>query len=259
MTDATVAPAMPEQPDQTGAENRGDALLELDDIHVFYGSIEALKGVSLTVGRGEIVTLIGSNGAGKSTTLRAISGTHRPRTGTIRLAGNEIHETPPHEIVRLGIAHSPDGRKVFSRMSVYENLQMGAFSRRGEKLDDDVARVFDLFPRMKERRTQKAGTLSGGEQQMLAMGRALMARPSVLLLDEPSMGLSPILTEQIFSIISEINAQGTTVLLVEQNALMALNAAHRGYVIQTGKIILADTAANLAANPQVRQAYLGEI
>ena len=234
-------------------------LLDIDDIHVFYGNIEALKGVSMTVGKGEIVTLIGSNGAGKSTTLRAISGTHRPRTGTIRLEGMPIHELPAHEIVGLGIAHSPEGRKVFARMSVFENLQMGAFSRRGEKIDGDVARVFDLFPRLKERRGQKAGTMSGGEQQMLAMGRALMAHPKILLLDEPSMGLSPILTEQIFTIIREINEQGTTVLLVEQNALMALNAAHRGYVIQTGKIILADDAAALAANEQVRQAYLGEI
>ena len=234
-------------------------LLELEDIRVFYGNIEALKGVSMTVTKGEIVTLIGSNGAGKSTTLRAISGTNRPRTGRILLEGRQIQGLPAHEIVGLGIGHSPEGRKVFSRMTVYENLQMGAFSRRGQKIDDDVARVFDLFPRLKERRSQKAGTMSGGEQQMLAMGRALMAHPKILLLDEPSMGLSPILTEQIFRIIREINEQGTTVLLVEQNALMALNAAHRGYVIQTGRIILADTAANLAANPQVRQAYLGEI
>ncbi|HUH17053.1 MAG TPA: ABC transporter ATP-binding protein, partial [Methylomirabilota bacterium] len=238
---------------QTGT-NAPTTLLEIENLHVYYGNIEALKGVSITVGRGEIVTLIGSNGAGKSTTLRAISGTHKPRVGSIRLDGKPIHHLPAHEIVGLGIAHSPEGRKVFSRMSVFENLQMGAFSRRKEKIDDDVARVFDLFPRLKERRTQKAGTMSGGEQQMLAMGRALMARPNVLLLDEPSMGLSPILTEQIFRIISEINDQGTTVLLVEQNALMALNAANRGYVIQTGKIILADTAANLAANEQVRQA-----
>ncbi len=249
----------PTATDHAGAGHRGDTLLELTDVRVFYGSIEALKGVSLTVGRGEIVTLIGSNGAGKSTTLRAISGTQRPREGTITLAGRPIHNLPAHEIVGLGVAHSPEGRKVFSRMTVYENLQMGAFSRRGEKIDDDVARVFDLFPRLRERRGQKAGTMSGGEQQMLAMGRALMAQPSILLLDEPSMGLSPILTEQIFKIIAEINGQGTTVLLVEQNALMALNAAHRGYVIQTGKIILSDTAANLAADPQVRQAYLGEI
>jgi branched-chain amino acid transport system ATP-binding protein len=258
MTDTTAA-TLDAQTDHVGAGHRGDTLLELEEVHVFYGNIEALKGISLTVARGEIVTLIGSNGAGKSTTLRAISGTHRPRSGSIRLAGSAIHHLPAHEIVRKGIAHSPEGRKVFSRMSVFENLQMGAFSRQGERTDDDVARVFDLFPRLRERRSQKAGTMSGGEQQMLAMGRALMARPSILLLDEPSMGLSPILTEQIFRIIEEINAQGTTVLLVEQNALMALNAAHRGYVIQTGKIILSDTAANLAANEQVRQAYLGEI
>ena len=244
---------------QPAATTDATPLLEIDDIHVFYGNIEALKGVSMTVGRGEIVTLIGSNGAGKSTTLRAISGTHKPRTGTIRLEGREISGLPAHEIVALGVGHSPEGRKVFSRMSVFENLQMGAFSRRGQKIDDDVARVFDLFPRLKERRGQKAGTMSGGEQQMLAMGRALMAHPKILLLDEPSMGLSPILTEQIFRIIHEINEQGTTVLLVEQNALMALNAANRGYVIQTGKIVLADDAAALAANEQVRQAYLGEI
>ena len=250
MTQTDTAPA---------AAPTGGPLLELNDLHVYYGNIEALKGVSMTVSQGEIVTLIGSNGAGKSTTLRAISGTHKPRTGSVKLEGRDIHHLPAHEIVGLGVAHSPEGRKVFSRMSVFENLQMGAFSRRGEKIDDDVTRVFDLFPRLRERRGQKAGTMSGGEQQMLAMGRALMARPKVLLLDEPSMGLSPILTEQIFRIIHEINEQGTTVLLVEQNALMALNAAHRGYVIQTGKILLADTAANLAANEQVRQAYLGEI
>jgi branched-chain amino acid transport system ATP-binding protein len=236
-----------------------DRILDLDGLQVFYGNIEALKGVSMHVMRGEIVTLIGSNGAGKSTTLRTISGVLRPRSGTVRLGDREIQQTPPHEIVKLGIAHSPEGRRVFARMSVHENLQMGAFARVGEKIDDDVARVFDLFPRLRERRAQKAGTLSGGEQQMLAMGRALMARPKVLLLDEPSMGLSPILTEQIFQIITEINGQGTTVLLVEQNALMALNVAHRGYVLQTGRILLHDTAANLAANPQVRQAYLGEI
>ena len=234
-------------------------ILELDDVHSYYGNIHALKGVSLTVDPGEIVTLIGSNGAGKSTTLRTISGIVRPRTGRILSDGREIHSTPAHEIVGLGIAQAPEGRHVFSRMSVFENLQMGAFSRKGERLDDDVTRVFDLFPRLKERRSQKAGTMSGGEQQMLAMGRALMAKPKVLLLDEPSMGLSPILTEQIFKIITEINGQGVTVLLVEQNALMALNVAVRGYVLQTGQIILSDTAANLAANEQVRQAYLGEI
>jgi branched-chain amino acid transport system ATP-binding protein len=262
MTDTDIVadrPAEQPQPAADAAPAGTETLLDLRDIHVFYGNIEALKGVSLTVNRGEIVTLIGSNGAGKSTTLRAISGTHKPRTGSILLEGREIHHLPAHEIVTLGIAHSPEGRKVFSRMTVFENLQMGAYGRRGQKIDEDVTRVFDLFPRMKERRGQKAGTLSGGEQQMLAMGRALMARPSIVLLDEPSMGLSPILTEQIFTIIREINEQGITVLLVEQNALMALNAAHRGYVIQTGKILLADSAANLAANEQVRQAYLGEI
>lgn len=253
MTATDAAPAAP------AANPTAAPLLEMEDIHVFYGNIEALKGVSMRVARGEIVTLIGSNGAGKSTTLRAISGTHKPRTGSIKLEGRPIHDLPAHEIVSLGIAHSPEGRKVFSRMTVYENLLMGAFSRRGQDIAPDVERVFDLFPRLKERRSQKAGTMSGGEQQMLAMGRALMAHPQILLLDEPSMGLSPILTEQIFRIITEINDQGTTVLLVEQNALMALNAAHRGYVIQTGKIILEDTAANLAANEQVRQAYLGEI
>ena len=234
-------------------------ILELDDVHSYYGNIHALKGVSLIVDAGEVVTLIGSNGAGKSTTLRTISGIVRPREGTIRSNDQPIHTMPAHEIVTMGIAQAPEGRHVFTRMTVYENLLMGAFSRPRQKLDDDIARVFDLFPRLKERRSQKAGTMSGGEQQMLAMGRALMARPTVLLLDEPSMGLSPILTEQIFKIIAEINGQGTTILLVEQNALMALNVAARGYVLQTGQIILADTAENLAADPQVRQAYLGEI
>jgi branched-chain amino acid transport system ATP-binding protein len=238
--------------------NEAAPLLALDELHVYYGAIEALKGLSLTVGESEIVTLIGSNGAGKSTTLRAISGTLKPRSGAVRLNGREIQQLPAHEVVRKGIGHAPEGRRVFSRMSVFENLQMGAFSRK-EPIEDDITRVFELFPRLKERRSQKAGTLSGGEQQMLAIGRALMAHPTILLLDEPSMGLSPILTEQIFGIIADINRQGTTVLLVEQNALMALNVATRGYVLQTGRIILADTAANLAANEQVRQAYLGEI
>jgi branched-chain amino acid transport system ATP-binding protein len=233
-------------------------LLELADVHTFYGNIEALKGVSLTVDEGEIVTLIGSNGAGKSTTLRTISGITRARSGTVHFKGAEIQARKPHEIVGMGIAQAPEGRGVFARMSVYENLLMGAFSRKGP-LDEDIERVNTLFPRLAERRSQKAGTLSGGEQQMLAIGRALMARPTVLLLDEPSMGLSPILTEQIFEIIRDINAGGTTVLLVEQNAAMALNVAGRGYVLQTGQVILADTAANLAANQQVRQAYLGEI
>jgi len=233
-------------------------LLELEDVHTFYGNIEALKGVSLTVDEGEIVTLIGSNGAGKSTTLRTISGITRARSGTVRFKGEDIHTRKPHEIVAMGIAQAPEGRGVFARMTVYENLLMGALSRKGP-LGAELELVYGYFPRLAERRTQKAGTLSGGEQQMLAIGRALMARPSVLLLDEPSMGLSPILTEQIFEIIRDINAQGNTVLLVEQNALMALNLAGRGYVLQTGQIILADSAANLTANQQVRQAYLGEI
>ncbi len=232
--------------------------LELVDVHTYYGNIHALKGVSLTVDPGEVVTLIGSNGAGKSTTLRTISAITHAREGKVIFNGAEIQAEKPHSVVAMGIAQAPEGRHVFTRMTVYENLQMGAFSRSGE-IADDVARVFDLFPRLRERRTQRAGTLSGGEQQMLAIGRALMAKPTLLLLDEPSMGLSPILTEQIFQIIRDINGQGTTVLLVEQNAQMAFNVAHRGYVLQTGQIILADTAANLAANPQVRQAYLGEI
>jgi len=234
-------------------------VLGLEDVHTYYGNIHALKGISLQVDRGEVVTLIGSNGAGKSTTLRTISGIQRPREGKVFFEDREIQNLPAHEVVKLGIAQAPEGRRVFARMSVYENLQMGGFSRGGATDADDVARVYDLFPRLKERRTQKAGTLSGGEQQMLAIGRALMARPSVLLLDEPSMGLSPILTEQIFKIITDINVQGTTVLLVEQNAQMALNVANRGYVLQTGQVILSDSAANLAANEQVRQAYLGEI
>ena len=234
-------------------------MLELDTVHTYYGNIHALKGISLTVEKGEVVTLLGSNGAGKSTTLRTISGIQRAREGRVLFEDRDIHAMPAHEVVRLGIAQSPEGRHVFARMTVYENLQMGAFSRPGASIVEDVDRVFDLFPRLKERRTQKAGTLSGGEQQMLAIGRALMAEPTLLMLDEPSMGLSPILTEQIFKIITDINAKGTTVLLVEQNAQMALNVANRGYVLQTGQIILADTAANLAANEQVRQAYLGEI
>ena len=200
-----------------------DHLLELDDVHTYYGNIHALKGVSLHVDRGEIVTLIGSNGAGKSTTLRTISGITRPREGRVMLDGTEIHATPPHEVVKLGIAQAPEGRHVFSRMSVYENLLMGAFSRRGEALGDDIVRVFELFPRLKERRNQKAGTLSGGEQQMLAIGRALMSRPRVLMLDEPSLGLAPILVDTIFKTILEINAAGTPILLVEQNAVRALD------------------------------------
>jgi branched-chain amino acid transport system ATP-binding protein len=234
------------------------ALLELVDIHTYYGAIHALRGVTLSVEEGEIVTLIGSNGAGKSTTLRTISGLLRPRQGEIRLRGDRIDNRRPHEIVELGVCQSPEGRRVFTRMSVHENLEMGAFSRTDHAaVAADFDRVYGLFPRLKERETQKAGTLSGGEQQMLAIGRALMAAPKVLLLDEPSMGLAPILVEQIFEIIRTINEQGTTVLLVEQNALMALAIAKRGYILQTGEIVLADEAAALARNPAVRAAYLG--
>jgi len=234
------------------------ALLELNDIHTYYGAIHALRGVTLNVEEGEIVTLIGSNGAGKSTTLRTISGQLRPRQGTITLRGKQIQSRPAHEIVELGVCQSPEGRRVFSRMSVHENLEMGAFSRRDKAaISADFERVYGLFPRLKEREGQKAGTMSGGEQQMLAIARALMAAPKVLLLDEPSMGLAPILVEQIFDIIKTINEQGTTVLLVEQNALMALAIANRGYILQTGEIVLADEAAALAKNPAVRSAYLG--
>jgi branched-chain amino acid transport system ATP-binding protein len=229
------------------------------DVHTYYGRIHALQGVDLDVGRGEIVTLIGSNGAGKTTTLKTISGLLRPRTGTVEFDGRNTSTIPAHDLVRIGIGHSPEGRRIFSRLTVVENLQMGAFTRTQAELKSDMEHVFELFPRLKERASQKGGTLSGGEQQMLAIGRALMSRPKLLLLDEPSLGLAPILVQQIFSIIREINAQGMTILLVEQNALQALGVAHRGYVLQTGRVILADSAANLAANPDVRRAYLGEI
>jgi branched-chain amino acid transport system ATP-binding protein len=234
-------------------------LLELKDVHTYYGTIHALKGISLDVREGEIVTLIGSNGAGKSTTLRSINGLNHPRTGTIVFRGEEITERPAHEIVKMGISQSPEGRRIFSRMSVVENLEMGAYQReRGTEYDEDLERVYTLFPRLHERRSQKGGTLSGGEQQMLAIGRALMARPKLLLLDEPSMGLAPIFVERIFEIVVEINKQGTPVLLVEQNALMALEVANRGYVLETGTVALADDAKALRQNEQVRKAYLGE-
>jgi branched-chain amino acid transport system ATP-binding protein len=235
-------------------------LLELQDVHTYYGAIHALRGVSISVEKGEIVTLIGSNGAGKSTTLRTISGLLRPREGTITLEGQRIDQLRPHQIVELGICQSPEGRRVFARMTVQENLDMGAFSRRDgvAAIGADSERVYGLFPRLKERIGQKAGTLSGGEQQMLAIGRALMSAPRVLLLDEPSMGLAPILVEQIFDIIKTINKQGTTVLLVEQNALMALAIANRGYILQTGEIVLTQDAASLRQNEAVRKAYLGE-
>ena len=232
-------------------------LLEVSDIRTFYGNIEALKGISLTVEEGEIVTLIGSNGAGKSTTLRSISGLTPPREGSITFDGREIGEMPPQEIVSLGISQSPEGRHCFQRMTVKENLELGAYLRRDAKVQEDLDRVFELFPRLKERETQKAGTMSGGEQQMLAIGRALMADPKLLLLDEPSMGIAPILVERIYETIKEINQQGTTILLVEQNANFALGVSKRGYVLETGKVALSDDAEKLRDNPEVQKAYLG--
>lgn len=233
-------------------------MLELKDVHTYYGNIHALKGVSLSVNKGEIVTLIGSNGAGKSTTLRTIQGINKPRSGSIVFEGEALEKLPAHEIAMRGVAQSPEGRMIFPRMTVLENLEMGAYARKDKTgFKDDLDRVFNLFPRLKERITQKGGTLSGGEQQMLAMGRALMARPRILLLDEPSMGLSPLLVELIFDIIQTINKEGVTILLVEQNALMALTIANRGYVIQTGEIVLADEAAKLKENEMVRKSYLG--
>jgi branched-chain amino acid transport system ATP-binding protein len=235
------------------------ALLELQDVHTYYGSIHALKGISLSIEGGEIVTLIGSNGAGKSTTLRTISGLLRPRRGAILLEQRRLDQLLPHEIVSLGVIHVPEGRRIFPRLTVQENLVMGAYQRRDKDgIQRDLERVFALFPRLKERLHQKGGTLSGGEQQMLAIGRALMSRPRVLLLDEPSMGLAPVLVEMIFDIIREINQQGITILLVEQNARMALSVAHRGYVLETGRIVLSGPGPQLAGDPMVKAAYLGE-
>jgi branched-chain amino acid transport system ATP-binding protein len=251
------APA-PSEPRAKPAAGDG-VILEVADIHTYYGSIHAIKGVTMEVRQGEIVSLIGANGAGKSTTLRSINGLNRPRKGAIRFQGKDITSEAPHKIVAMGIAQSPEGRKLFPRMSVLENLEMGAFQRTDRaEIKDDLDRVYTLFPRLNERKTQKAGTLSGGEQQMVAMGRALMARPKLLMLDEPSMGLAPIFVEKIFEIVQEINQQGTPILLVEQNALMALDVANRGYVMETGHIALTDDADALAKNEQVRKAYLGE-
>ena len=234
-------------------------ILEVEDIHTYYGSIHAIKGVTLEVREGEIVTLIGANGAGKSTTLRSINGLNHPREGSIRFQGKDITNEAPHNVVKMGISQSPEGRKLFPRMSVYENLEMGAFQRNDRAgIKEDLDRVYSLFPRLAERKNQKAGTMSGGEQQMLASGRALMARPKLLLLDEPSMGLAPIFVEKIFEIVTEINEQGTPILLVEQNALMALDTADRGYVMETGRIKLADDAKALRSNEEVRRTYLGE-
>jgi len=240
------------------ASPRGEPLLRAHEVHSYYGNIHALQGINLEVFEGEIVTLLGANGAGKTTTLRTISGLMHPRSGTITFDGGDITTVPAHRLVRQGVGHAPEGRRIFSRMTVLENLQMGAYSRNDKaELQADFERVFALFPRLRERSGQAGGTLSGGEQQMLAIGRALMTHPKLLLLDEPSMGLSPILVEQIFQVIRDIHAQGTTVLVVEQNALMALGVAHRGYILQTGRIVLEDTAANLRQNPEVQKAYLG--
>jgi branched-chain amino acid transport system ATP-binding protein len=234
------------------------AFLEVRDIHTYYGNIQALKGVSLEVNEGECVTLIGSNGAGKSTTLRSISGLTPPRKGEILLGGTDISLLPAQEIVRLGICQSPEGRRCFARMTVRENLELGAFLRRDSAdILKDMDRVFELFPRLKERETQKAGTMSGGEQQMLAIGRSLMGQPKLLLLDEPSMGIAPILVERIYETIAEINQQGTTILLVEQNANFALDVSKRGYVLETGKVVMSDESSALRTNPEVQKAYLG--
>jgi branched-chain amino acid transport system ATP-binding protein len=233
-------------------------MLELRDVHTYYGNIHALKGISFTVDDGEVVTLIGANGAGKSTTLRTIQGLNRPRSGSVILNGIALEKMPTDKIVEQGVSQAPEGRQIFPRMSVLENLEMGAYQRQDkEGIQKDLNRVFELFPRLKERIKQAGGTLSGGEQQMLAMARAMMARPKVLMLDEPSMGLAPILVEQIFEIIKEINEQGSTILLVEQNAMMALSVANRGYVLETGNIVLAGTAEELKNNKQVQDTYLG--
>jgi branched-chain amino acid transport system ATP-binding protein len=236
-----------------------EPMLNVNDIHVFYGNIAAVKGISLTVYPGEIVTLIGGNGAGKSTTMRTISGLLKPKRGEVHFEGKKVSGLKGHEVAQRGIAQSPEGRRIFPRMTVTENLDLGAFLRSDKaEIATDMERVFDLFPRLKERLAQKSGTLSGGEQQMLAMGRALMARPRLLLLDEPSMGLAPVLVEQVFETITKVNEQGTTVLLVEQNALVALNIANHAYVLETGQITLEGPAKELANNDEVRKAYLGE-
>ena len=234
-----------------------ELMLQAEDLNVYYGSIHAIQGVSFTVNKGEIVTLIGANGAGKSTTLNTVSGLLRSKTGSLTFRGESISSMAPHAIVRKGIIHVPEGRRIFSKLTVEENLEMGAYTRPGKELGDAIAGVFDRFPRLKERRRQVAGTLSGGEQQMLAIGRALVSRPSLLMLDEPSMGLAPILVEQVFSIIQEIHRSGVTVLLVEQNARMALSIADRGYVLETGRVVLSGPGRELLSNDSVRRAYLG--
>ncbi len=249
---AQAAPTPATRPDG------GEPMLVVDDSHTFYGQIHALRGIKLTVNLGEVVTLIGANGAGKTTTLKTISGLLHAREGSVRFEGEDITKTAAHELVEKGIGHAPEGRRIFPRLTVLENLQMGAFSRPKANIQPDIERVFALFPRLLERTGQLGGTLSGGEQQMLAIGRALMSEPRLLLLDEPSLGLAPILVAQVFEKIKDINAQGTTVLLVEQNALQALSIAHRGYVLQTGEVVLSGSADSLRQNETVRKAYLGE-
>ena len=235
----------------------GEPLLKVNEIQTFYGAIQALKGISLEVHQGEIVTLIGSNGAGKSTTLRSISGIVAPSRGTIVFDGQEIQEMPGHQVAQIGIAHSPEGRRIFPRMTVRENLEMGAFTRKDDGVEADIDHVFELFPRLREREKQKGGTMSGGEQQMLAMGRALMAKPKLLLLDEPSLGLAPVIVDKIYEIVRQINSEGTTILLVEQNANYALEVSSRGYVLETGNVALTDTSDRLRNDPRVQDAYLG--
>ncbi len=249
---------VPNPPGGSTGTAAGETILVLDEVHTYYGNIHALQGISLTVAAGEIVTLIGANGAGKTTTLKTISGMLHPRKGKVTFEGADVSRTSAHELVRRGIGHAPEGRRIFSRMTVLENLQMGAFTRDQKTIQPDIDRVMDLFPRLRERTLQLGGTLSGGEQQMLAIGRALMSEPRVLLLDEPSLGLAPILVQQVFEKIKDINAQGMTVLLVEQNALQALSIAHRGYVLQTGSVVLTGPADELIKNEMVRKAYLGE-
>jgi branched-chain amino acid transport system ATP-binding protein len=240
------------------AATTGGPVLRLDDVNTYYGAIHALRGISLDVNQGEIVTLIGANGAGKTTTLRTISGLMHPRTGTVTFEGRDVSNMAPHELVTMGVGQAPEGRRIFSRLTVFENLLMGGFTRTKAENDEQVEKVYELFPRLKERSGQKGGTLSGGEQQMLAIGRAMMTRPRLLLLDEPSLGLAPILVQQIFSIIQEINSRGITILLVEQNAIQALKIANRGYVLQTGEVVLSGSATDLRENETVRKAYLGE-
>ena len=254
----TTAPTTAPTDGRTPIADGGQPMLVIDNVHTYYGQIHALRGITLEVRQGEVVTLIGANGAGKTTTLKTISGLLHARQGKVLFEGEDVTRLPAHELVEKGIGHAPEGRRIFPRLTVLENLQMGAFSRRNVNLSPDLDRVFTLFPRLRERIGQLGGTLSGGEQQMLAIGRALMSEPRMLLLDEPSLGLAPILVAQVFDTIREINAQGTTVLLVEQNALQALSIAHRGYVLQTGEVVLSGSGESLRQNETVRKAYLGE-